>query len=81
MSCETPAFVEAGCFVAYGPDFAEMWRRAAYYVVRIVEGARPADLPVEQPTKFDFVINMRTAQALGVSVPTSLLERADRVVE
>jgi putative ABC transport system substrate-binding protein len=76
-----PWFVEAGGLVAYSPDYAAMMRRAASYVDRILKGARPADLPVEQPTKFDLVVNLKTARALGLTIPESLLVRAGRVIE
>ncbi len=67
--------------MAYSTNIVDLARRAATYVDKILRGAKPADLPVEQPTKFDFVINMRTAKALGLTIPSSLLLRADQVIE
>ena len=74
-----PVFAEAG--VSYGPDRREMSRHAANYVDKILKGAKPADLPVEQPTKFVFVINLRTAKAFGMTISQPLLVRADEVIE
>jgi putative ABC transport system substrate-binding protein len=73
-------YCEAGGFASYAPSYPDLFRRAAVYVDRILKGARPGDLPIEQPVKFEFVINQKTASALGVSVPTDLLRRADRVI-
>jgi putative ABC transport system substrate-binding protein len=74
-------FVVAGGLIAYGPNLAEMYRRDAYYVDRIAKGAKPADLPVEQPTKYDFVINLQTAQALGLTIPQLILAQATEIIQ
>jgi putative ABC transport system substrate-binding protein len=76
----TRRFVELGGLIYYGPNLSDLWRRAAHYVDRVLRGAKPADLPVEQPTKFDMVINLKTAKALGLTIPPSLLGRADEVI-
>jgi putative ABC transport system substrate-binding protein len=79
--CGWRKWIVAGCLISYGPYPEDMYRRAAEYVDKILKGARPADLPVEQPTKFELVINLKTAKTLGLTIPQSLLQRADQVIK
>jgi putative ABC transport system substrate-binding protein len=76
-----PVFAESGALCTYGPRLTESYRRLAYYADRILKGAKPADLPIEQPTKFELVINLKTAKTLGLTIPQSVLLRADEIIK
>jgi putative tryptophan/tyrosine transport system substrate-binding protein len=79
--CEWASMARDGCFIGYGPNFAALWRRPAEYVARILRGAKPGELPIEQPTLFEFAVNLKTAKALGLTIPEASLLRVDEVIE
>ena len=74
-------FAESGFLISYGPNLEDQWRRAAGYVDKVLRGASPATLPIEQPVKFDFVVNLKTGKALGLTIPPAVLARADDVIQ
>jgi putative tryptophan/tyrosine transport system substrate-binding protein len=79
--CEESAWSDAGCLISYGPDVPHLARRGAYFVDKVLKGAKPADLPVEQPMKFEFVINLKTAKQIGLTIPQWTLTKADKVIK
>jgi ABC-type uncharacterized transport system substrate-binding protein len=76
-----PEFVDAGGLMSYAPNYTDQFSRAAIYVDKILKGAKPAELPVEQPTKFEFIINLKAAKQIGLTIPPNVLARADRVIK
>jgi putative ABC transport system substrate-binding protein len=78
--CANAAWSNAGCLISYGPNATELYRRAAVFVDKILKGTKPADIPVEQPTKFDFIINLKTAKQIGLTISPNVLARADKVI-
>ena len=79
--CSSASWIDVGCVIAYGPKTSELYRRAAVFVDKILKGAKPADLPVEQPTKFDFIINLKAAKQIGVAIPPEVLARANKIIK
>jgi putative ABC transport system substrate-binding protein len=77
----TRSFAEVGGLMSYGPNATDLFQRGVYFVIKILQGAKPAEIPAEQPTKFELVINLKTAKALGITVPPTLLARADDLIE
>ena len=78
--CPASEFVEAGGLMSYGPNYTDLFRRAADFVDKILKGTKPADIPVEQPMKFEFIVNLKAAKQIGVTIPPNVLVRADRVI-
>ena len=81
MSASGSDFVKAGAFMSYGPNYSNLFRHSAVYVDKILRGTKPADIPVEQPTKFELVVNLKAAKAIGVEVPAALVARADKLID
>jgi putative tryptophan/tyrosine transport system substrate-binding protein len=79
--CANAAWIDAGCLISYGPNVTEFFRRAAVFVYKILKGTKPADIPVERPTKFEFIMNLKTAKQLGLTIPPNVLARADKVIK
>jgi putative ABC transport system substrate-binding protein len=78
---DSKQFVEAGGLMTYGPNFSDLYRRSAVFVDKILKGSNPADLPVEQPTKFELIINLKAAKQIGLTIPPNVLSRADKVIK
>ena len=81
ISAGAPNFADAGCVIGYGANTLNLYRRVGYFVDKIFKGAKPADIPVERPTRFEMIINLKAAKALGIKIPQSILVRADKVIE
>ena len=79
--CASANWTDVGCLISYGPNVTEFFRRAAVFVDKILKGTKPADIPVEQPTKFEFIVNLKTAKQLGLMIPPNVLARADKVIK
>jgi putative tryptophan/tyrosine transport system substrate-binding protein len=79
--CGGASWTDVGCFMSYGPNVIELYRRAAVFVDKILKGTKPADIPVEQPTKFEFIVNLETAKQIGLTIPPNVLARADKVIK
>jgi putative tryptophan/tyrosine transport system substrate-binding protein len=78
--CGGASWTDVGCIMSYGPNVVELYRRAAVFVDKILKGTKPADIPVEQPMKFEFIVNLKTAKQIGVTIPPNVLVRADKVI-
>jgi putative ABC transport system substrate-binding protein len=79
--CDGQDFIQDGCLISYGADLSYLWRRAANFVDKILKGAKPAELPVEQPTKFELIVNLNTAKQIGLTIPHTIWAKADRVIK